>query len=189
MKHLVLSSFAALLLVACGQNSAPADDHADHHEGEHYEGDGHDHSHDHDHDHGEAADVPLDAMVVDGVTIYGAIIRPPLGGKDVTAGYMTISSDVDDKIIGAETDAADVVELHTHEQVDGVMRMRKVDAVELHAKETVKFAPKGKHLMLFGIKDVAEGDKVMVSLKLESGKTLDVAFLIAVPEVSAHDEH
>ena len=174
MKQVVLSGAAALCLMACGSEPAPTQDHAMHDAAGHVD---------------DKAGDSVEAQSVDGVAISNAIIRPPLGGKDVTAGYFTISSDVDDKIVGAETNIADVVELHTHEHVDGVMKMRKVEAIELIAGEPVKFAPKGKHLMIFGVQGIAEGDTVEMTLKLESGKELSVDFLVAVPEVSAHAEH
>ena len=56
-------------------------------------------------------------------------MMPP--GSPNTAGFMTLTSPVDDALIGASAEISNAVELHTHEKQGGMMRMRQVDRVVL----------------------------------------------------------
>lgn len=59
-----------------------------------------------------------------------------------------------DRLIGVETGAADRAELHTHEiDANGVMSMRRVEAVDVAPGALVKLAPGGLHVMLRGLHD------------------------------------
>ncbi len=131
-------------------------------------------------------DVSIDASVIQ---IENGIIRPPLGGKTMTAGYFTITLGQDDKIVAATSDIAENIELHTHEMNDGMMQMRKVEAVEVKAGVPLEFKPKGLHLMVFGVGELKEGETADVVLSLESGRTATAQFTIAVPDVSKGSGH
>ena len=86
------------------------------------------------------------------VEIGNAYIRPPLAGRDVAAGYFDATAlGADATLVGASSDIASRVELHTHTMEGGAMRMRQVDSVPLPQGETVNFAPGGYHLMMFGV--------------------------------------
>ncbi|HEY6600110.1 MAG TPA: copper chaperone PCu(A)C [Pseudomonadales bacterium] len=80
-----------------------------------------------------------------------AWIRAPAPGRDVAAAYFDVvnrsASPVD--LVGARTDAANNVEIHTHIHEGELMQMRKVDAITLPPGEPIAFAPSGNHLMLF----------------------------------------
>lgn len=52
--------------------------------------------------------------------------------------------------------------------------MRRLISVSLKPNETVKFAPRGKHLMLFGIEVLS--DPLPVQLEFDGGATLMVEF-------------
>jgi copper(I)-binding protein len=68
--------------------------------------------------------------------------------------YMTLSIDGDkaDRLIGAETSVAEKVELHSHSEENGIVRMRPVAAIEVAPGSPTKIAPGGLHLMLIGLK-------------------------------------
>ena len=86
----------------------------------------------------------------DPISVDNAWVRTPAPGGNVAAGYFDIvnrgASPVD--LVGARSDAARVIEIHTHTHTGDMMQMRKVDSVTLPRGETVAFAPGGHHLML-----------------------------------------
>ncbi|HMQ93969.1 MAG TPA: copper chaperone PCu(A)C [Amaricoccus sp.] len=68
------------------------------------------------------------------------------------AAYLTLHSDADDRLLSATTPVADHVMIHASETgADSVTRMIHLDALDLEAGQTVRFAPGGMHLMLLGL--------------------------------------
>lgn len=57
-----------------------------------------------------------------------------------------------DRLLSAASPAAARVEIHTHEHVGGMMKMRQIDGVDLPAGQRVDFAPGGLHLMLIELR-------------------------------------
>ena len=88
----------------------------------------------------------------EGIVISAARVLPPFPGRDISAGYFEITNHGhhDDRLIGASSPVSETVEIHTHNEVDGVMKMRRVEGVELPAGKSVFFKPGGYHLMFFG---------------------------------------
>lgn len=57
-----------------------------------------------------------------------------------------------DRLIGASSPAAAAAELHTHVATGDVVRMRRLDGVDVPAGGAVRFAPGGRHVMLIGLR-------------------------------------
>jgi hypothetical protein len=74
-------------------------------------------------------------------------------------------SDKPVKLIEASSPASRVVEIHQHLHENGMMKMIKVDSVELPAHGEVEFKPMGLHLMLIGLKPGFQ-KKTSVDLRL-----------------------
>lgn len=132
------------------------------------------------------------------LTLEHPWIRPPRGGRDVTAGYVhVVNAGAADRLIAASSPLAEAVELHTHIDEDGVMRMRPVEAIAAPAGGSVTLAPGGDHIMLFGLADgVTEGAVVPVTLTFETAGPVTVDFHVeATPSESpggadgAHNHH
>jgi copper(I)-binding protein len=91
--------------------------------------------------------------------------------------YMTIfnhGQDMD-RLITAESPIAKKVELHTHTMTDGVMRMRRIQAVEVHPGEPALLAPGGNHVMLMELHaKLAEGQSFPVTLVFEKAGKVTV---------------
>ncbi len=68
--------------------------------------------------------------------------------------FMTIHNAFahDLKLVKAESDIAERVELHTHTMDGDVMMMREVEGYDIEANGTVTLEPMGHHIMLFGLK-------------------------------------
>ncbi|MEM9048404.1 MAG: copper chaperone PCu(A)C [Pseudomonadota bacterium] len=95
------------------------------------------------------------------------------------AAFMTIrNAGAADRLIEARTDIARNVELHTHIEEDGVMKMREVEGgIELPAQSLVELKRGGLHVMFMGLKAPMEhGDSFPLTLVFESGMemTIDV---------------
>ena len=79
-----------------------------------------------------------------------------------------------DRILGAASPVAGRVELHTHIDDNGVMRMRRVEAIDLPAGETA-LAPGGLHIMLFELgAPLVEGESFPLTLTLEKAGEVEV---------------
>ena len=97
-----------------------------------------------------------------------------------SAAYMTIrnTGKVEDRLIGATSDFAQFVELHTTEERNGVMMMAPVKAVNVPARGQAELKPGGLHVMFIKIKHgLNAGDKINLTLEFEkSGKmTMEIA--------------
>jgi copper(I)-binding protein len=90
-------------------------------------------------------------------------------GKQMGAVYMNITNTgAADKLVKAQTDVADTVELHTVIEEDGVMQMRPVPGIDVPANGSVQLKPGGFHVMLIGVnKELESGDKITVKLTFE----------------------
>ena len=91
--------------------------------------------------------------------------------------YMTIFNHGGgmDRLVAVESDVAKKVELHTHSMKDGVMRMRRISAIEVHPGEPAVLAPGGNHVMLMGLhKSLKEGQPFTVNLVFEKAGKIEV---------------
>ncbi|MBL4928904.1 copper chaperone PCu(A)C [Fuscibacter oryzae] len=112
----------------------------------------------------------------EGIHIHDAYARVNGGmGKTGAVFFMIHNNTGKDLVItGVASDAAKVVELHTHvESADGVMQMNKIEGgVPLPQGEMHEFARGGDHIMLMGLtKDLKDGDKFAVTLTFDDGET------------------
>ena len=88
--------------------------------------------------------------------------------QKITAAYMTIEnhSAADISLQSASAGVARVIELHKIELTDGMMKMRKVQAIDIPAGETVELKPGGYHLMVIGLnRELKKGDTVSLTLQ------------------------
>lgn len=91
---------------------------------------------------------------LDGLTIVHPWARATVGTTRPGAVYVTLvnRARAADRLIGAESPRAARIEMHRSSMAGGVMRMERIDGVDLPARATVKFEPGGLHLMLMGLK-------------------------------------
>lgn len=89
-----------------------------------------------------------------GISVSKPWSRATPGGATVGVAYGVIENKGKDadKLVSAQSPVAETVEIHTHTHEDGVMKMRKVDGVDVAAGATVTLAPGGLHIMLIGLK-------------------------------------
>jgi len=107
--------------------------------------------------------------------------RPTVAGQPAGGAFMTVHNGgaTADRLLGASTDAADHVELHTMAMDGNVMRMREVPAIDLPAGQTVALQPGQFHMMLQGLKrPLAAGERVPMTLKFEKAGEVKVELAV-----------
>lgn len=113
-------------------------------------------------------------------------VRTPPGGRDVTAGYVSLRAGAeDDQLVAVRSPAAERVEIHTMEDDGEVMRMRQVEAVDLPAGTEVSLAPGGDHLMIFGVDTASLDGEMELTLEFASGasSTVRLPLSASTPEM------
>ena len=99
---------------------------------------------------------------------------PPISKNGAVYLTLTNHGHLSDHLVGAATPIAERAEMHTHRMEDGLMKMRKVDQVELQPHEEVVFTPSGNHIMLIGLSQVLKkGERFPLMLHFkEAGHTM-----------------
>ncbi|NLG60134.1 MAG: copper chaperone PCu(A)C [Gammaproteobacteria bacterium] len=140
-----------------------------------------------------AAGSPAEAVPVagqeEGVTVRDPWLRQPPPSAGVSAGYLLIENPgaYADRLLAVETDAAERVEIHEMDEVDGLMRMREIEGgLEIPAGGEVALQPGGYHLMLMGAGEgVVAGRHVDAVLVFERAGRVGVTFEVRPPGASA----
>ncbi len=106
------------------------------------------------------------------VTVTEPYARAVAPGQPNSAIFMRLSNQGDSalQLVSASTPAAKVVELHTHTNDQGVMKMRRIDAIDLPAATEVELRPGGLHVMLIGLtQPLNKGDEIDLTLTYSDG--------------------
>lgn len=109
----------------------------------------------------------------------------PVGG-----GFMSITNNGKESatLVGGTAEFAEVVEVHTMEMVDDVMKMRQLEnGLEIPAGETVELKPGGYHLMFIKLSEQMKADdRHKATLKFAKAGEIEVEFV--VKDISASME-
>ena len=100
------------------------------------------------------------------------------------AAYMTIENkgSEDDVLISAASDVAEAVELHDMTMEDNVMKMFRVESIEIPADGSAELKPGGKHVMFIGLYNQLEvGQVITVTLEFEKSGTRTIEVEIREP--------
>ena len=123
------------------------------------------------------------AAYAEGIMIKDAYVRSSTPSSPSGAAFMVVMnhSDTDDRLIGARSDVAKRVELHTHtEDANGVMRMGEIEGgIAIAAGEKHMMKRGGDHVMFMGLTEpLAQDAEVKMILTFE--KAGDVEVMIPV---------
>jgi len=111
------------------------------------------------------------------VTVSDPYARAVPPGQPNSGVFMTLrnASDQPRALVAAKSPAAKTVELHTHTNDGGVMRMRKIERIEIPAGASVQLKPGGLHVMLIGLNgDLTPGGTVALDLSFDDGSQAQV---------------
>ena len=109
-----------------------------------------------------------------------AVLEVPSVQK-TTAAFMNIknNSSDDDFLIGAETDAAEVCELHEMVMEGEVMRMQKLDSVEIPEGKSIELKRGGIHLMLIHLKkEIKAGESIKLKLLFKNSNEIEMMAVV-----------
>lgn len=98
---------------------------------------------------------------------------PPVAGHPAAA-YFELHGGADTAtLVAVDTPAAAQAQMHESMTANGMSSMAPLAKVSVPAGETVKFAPGGKHVMLFGLNAaIAPGGKIPLHLRFADGTQL-----------------
>ncbi len=101
--------------------------------------------------------------------------------QKVGAAYVTLTSPVDDRLMGASSPVAGKAEVHEMTMDGQVMRMREQkDGIPLPAGKPVTLAPGGYHIMLMGLqKPLVAGQMIPVQLRFQHAPPMDLEVKVA----------
>ena len=87
------------------------------------------------------------------VEVNGAWVREPIPGRAMSAAFMQLSNpgSTEKVLVAAKAEWAGNIEIHTHINDNGVMRMREIESITVPAGGSVSLQPGGLHLMLFNL--------------------------------------
>lgn len=114
-----------------------------------------------------------------------AWVRLPAVDGRPGAAYFTLNGGATgDTLIAVESPMVATIELHESAEQDGRMTMVPIRAVDVPPDSAVRFAPGGRHAMLFGIDPgVTRGARIALDFRFDSGRDLR----IEAPVVAAGD--
>lgn len=89
------------------------------------------------------------------IFIEHSYIRATIPGVLIASAYMEIENKGDKTVtlLGVSSKISPQIEIHQHTMVDGIMRMRQLNSIDIKSKERVKLQPSGLHLMLFEVEN------------------------------------
>lgn len=126
------------------------------------------------------------AGAADSVNVTDPYVRMMPPGAKSTAAFMVLKNagDKDVRLAKAESTVAKKVELHTHINDGGMMKMRQVDGIDVKAKGETALRPGSYHIMLIDPSAMKEGDKVAITLGFEDGSSKKIEATVKKPEAA-----
>jgi len=104
------------------------------------------------------------------VDVSDAWTRATMPGQAVAGVYLHVKSTLKARLVGVTSSSAKTAEIHSMSHEGGVMKMRKLDFLDLPAGETVALEPGGDHVMLFDIRQpLKAGEHIKLMLVVEQG--------------------
>lgn len=112
------------------------------------------------------------------LTVSDPYVRLVPPSAPTSAAFMVITNAGSSErlLVKAESPAARAVELHSHSNENGVMKMRRVPSIEVRAKGQAELKPGSYHIMLIEIAPaLKEGDAIPIKLTFDDGSQIDVS--------------
>lgn len=117
-----------------------------------------------------------------GVKVSRVWARATPQGAPVGAAYLSIQTDdkTSDTLLSVATPVAGRAELHSSTMEGGIMKMRRLDKLELKPGTIHELKPMGDHLMLMQLKEpLKQGDVLKLTLTFEKAGMIEIEGPIA----------
>lgn len=103
--------------------------------------------------------------------------------------HLMNEGDADDRLISAESDVAEAVELHETRMENDVMKMSPIEVVDVPAGGSATLEPGGMHVMLLGLKkELATGDTFELTLNFEQTGSQTIQVEVQQGMVMGHSD-
>jgi copper(I)-binding protein len=124
------------------------------------------------------------------ITVGHPYARFTVAGQTNGGGFLSIDNAGEaDRLVGASSSVAERVELHTMRMEGDVMRMRRVEGIDVPANGHVEMGPGGHHLMFMGLKaPLKVGEKFQMKLMFRKAGELNVEVQVEAPP-PGRDDH
>lgn len=116
---------------------------------------------------------------------------PPTAQNGIAFFSVTNTGKNDDKLIAAAAPViAESAEIHAHIHENDLMRMVKVDDLEVAAGQTVVLEPSGYHIMLMGLKrPLVAGEQFPLQLTFEQSGEVELTVTVRPNDVVEAEHH
>lgn len=106
--------------------------------------------------------------------------RATVAGQPSGGGFLKLDNrGQDDKLLSITSSVSETVEIHTMETKDNIMRMRRVDGVDIPAGKVVEMKPGGYHIMFMKLKaPLKQGESFPATLKFQKAGDVKVEFKV-----------
>jgi copper(I)-binding protein len=118
------------------------------------------------------------------IVVVDPYVRMVPQGVPTTGAFMLIKNtgNTDRKLLRVDSGAAKTVELHSHINDNGVMKMRQVRELEIKAKGQTELKPGSYHVMMIDLRQaLQEGEKVPLTLSFDDGSSEKVEAVVRNP--------
>ena len=118
------------------------------------------------------------------IVVVDPYVRMVPQGVPTTAAFMLIKNtgNTDRKLLRVDSGSAKTVELHSHINDNGVMKMRQVRELEIKAKGQTELKPGSYHVMMIDLRQaLQEGEKVPLTLSFDDGSSEKVEAVVRNP--------
>jgi copper(I)-binding protein len=117
---------------------------------------------------GLVACVAMSQAIAGEVKVSGAWARATAPGQDAGMVGVKVTSAKAGRIVTLTSTASNTTELHSMVHENGVMKMRRLDFIELNANQELVLGAGGNHLMLIGLKKpLKEGETVALTMTVQ----------------------
>jgi len=113
--------------------------------------------------------------------------RATAPGQDAASVDMTITSKKQATLIEVSSPAASAAAMHSMKTTGGMMTMREVESIEIHAGKKMILGDSGYHLMLTGLKNPLKAGEMfpmMLSFKMADGHIEKIKIMIKVGQLT-----
>ena len=118
--------------------------------------------------------VSVCTLVASEIKVENPYVRATPPHLPNSTAFMSVINDSnsDIAIIKASSNVSKVVELHTHDMKDGVMKMYQVPQINIPANGKTVLKPGGFHIMFIGLNQPLKvGNEVSLTLEFSNGET------------------
>jgi len=116
------------------------------------------------------------------VAAEGAWARSIVAGQDSSGAYMTLTAREPLTLLGAQTPAAGIVEIHEMKMEGDVMKMGAADSLPLAPGKPLRLAPGGYHFMLMDLQaPFKPGSTIAMTLRFRDAQGKERQLPVTVP--------